>query len=130
VRHDWDDSKNRSNFKKHGIWFEEAQTIWADQHSIEFFDPQRRRRLKIMKKEYDLSKLKKRPGKVKSAPESAKTPISIRLDGAVLTELRTEAERLGIPYQTLIGSILHRYANSELVDQKAVNLERLLKKVS
>lgn len=70
-----------------------------------------------MKKEYDLSKLKKRPpGKVKSDPEAAKTPISIRLDGAILAELRTEAERLGIPYQTFIGSILHRYANSELVD--------------
>jgi predicted DNA binding CopG/RHH family protein len=83
-----------------------------------------------MKKEYDLSKLKKRPGKVKSDPEAAKTPISIRLDGSVLAELRTEAERLGIPYQTFIGSILHRYANSELVDRKAVNLEQLLKKVS
>jgi len=83
-----------------------------------------------MKKEYDLSKLKKRPGKVKSDPDAAKTPISIRLDASVLAELRTESERLGIPYQTFIGSILHRYANGELVDRKAMNLEQLLKKVS
>lgn len=82
-----------------------------------------------MKKEYDLNKLKKRPGKVKSDPEAAKIPISIRLDGSVLADLRTEAERLGIPYQTFIGSILHRYTQQELVDRKAINLDRLFKKV-
>jgi len=83
-----------------------------------------------MKKEYDLTKLKKRPGKVKSDPEAAKTPISIRLDGSVLADLRSEAERLGIPYQTFIGSILHRYANQQLVDRKAIDLEKLLRKAS
>ncbi len=83
-----------------------------------------------MKKEYDLRKLKKRPGKGKTDPESAKTPISIRLDGSVLADLRAEAERLGIPYQTFIGSILHRYANQELVDRRAINLEQMLKKIS
>ena len=83
-----------------------------------------------MKKEYDLNKLKKRPGKVKADPEAAKTPISIRLDGSVLAEFRTEAERLGMPYQTLIGSVLHRYAHGELVDPKAVNLDDLIKKAS
>ena len=35
-----DDNKNRSNFKKHGIWFEEAKTVWADAGSIEFLDPE------------------------------------------------------------------------------------------
>jgi uncharacterized DUF497 family protein len=39
VKFEWDDSKDRANFKKHGVWFEEAQTIWADAHSVEFFDP-------------------------------------------------------------------------------------------
>lgn len=24
---EWDDRKNEANFKKHGIWFEEAQTV-------------------------------------------------------------------------------------------------------
>jgi predicted DNA binding CopG/RHH family protein len=71
-----------------------------------------------MKKEYDLSKLKRRPGKVKTVPDATKVPISIRLDGGVLASLKTEAERLGIPYQTLIGSLLHRYSTGELVDKK------------
>ena len=39
VEFEWDDQKNTSNFKKHGIWFEEAQTVWADTKSVEFFDP-------------------------------------------------------------------------------------------
>jgi uncharacterized DUF497 family protein len=30
---------NRSNFRKHGVWLEEAQTVWADPTSVEFFDP-------------------------------------------------------------------------------------------
>jgi hypothetical protein len=33
---DWDDSKNLVNFKKHAIWFEEAQTVWADQQPQSF----------------------------------------------------------------------------------------------
>jgi predicted DNA binding CopG/RHH family protein len=83
-----------------------------------------------MKKEYDLGKLRKRPGKVKVDPDAAKTPISIRLDGAVLADLRSEAERLGIPYQTLISSVLHRYITGELVDPKAINLSRIVAKAS
>ncbi len=83
-----------------------------------------------MKKEYDLKKLKKRSGAVKVSPEAAKVPISIRLDGGELSELRTEAERLGIPYQTLIGSVLHRYVSGELVDRASPELKKLLKDVS
>lgn len=37
---DWDDQKNTANFHKHGIWFEEAKTVWADSRSSEFFDPE------------------------------------------------------------------------------------------
>ncbi len=37
---EWDERKNAANFKKHEVWFEEAQTTWADEHAIEFFDPE------------------------------------------------------------------------------------------
>ena len=37
---EWSNSKNIANFRKHSVWFEEAQTIWADEKSLEFFDPQ------------------------------------------------------------------------------------------
>ena len=80
-----------------------------------------------MKKEYDLKRLRPRPGKVKVDKEALKVPISIRLDGGVLSDLKTEAERLGIPYQTHVGSVLHQYANGELIQRKTVDL---LKKIS
>jgi predicted DNA binding CopG/RHH family protein len=82
-----------------------------------------------MKKAYDLKKMKKRPGPVKIIPEAAKVAISIRLDGGELSEVRTEAERLGVPYQTFIGSIIHRYVSGELVDRKSPDLKKLLKQV-
>lgn len=39
MKFEWDEKKNQTNHRKHGIWFEEAQTIWADASAIEFFDP-------------------------------------------------------------------------------------------
>lgn len=71
-----------------------------------------------MKDKYDLTKLKKRPGKVKVDPEAGKTMISIRLDGNDLGDIKREALRLGIPYQTLICSVLHRFITGELIDKK------------
>jgi uncharacterized DUF497 family protein len=35
---EWDENKNRSNIKKHGISFEEAQTVFYDENATEFFD--------------------------------------------------------------------------------------------
>ncbi|MES2802105.1 MAG: CopG family antitoxin [Bdellovibrionota bacterium] len=68
-----------------------------------------------MKKDYDLKKIKTRPGKV--YPEAAKTAINVRLDTSVVADIKYEAHRLGIPYQTLINSILHRFTTGELVDK-------------
>ena len=69
-----------------------------------------------MRKEYDLKSIKKR--KIKSDAEASKIATSIRLDGSDVADLKTEALRMGIPYQTLIGSILHRYVTGELLDRK------------
>ena len=73
-----------------------------------------------MKKEYDFSKSKLRSERVKPDKFPAKFPTSIRLDGSVLSWFKTEAERLGVPYQTLISSVLHRYSHSELIDSKEI----------
>jgi hypothetical protein len=35
----WDEHKNRANKKKHGISFEEAQSVFFDENAIEFYDP-------------------------------------------------------------------------------------------
>ena len=34
----WNESKNTTNKKKHGISFEEAKTVFWDEKAIEFFD--------------------------------------------------------------------------------------------
>jgi uncharacterized DUF497 family protein len=36
---EWDDHKNASNKRKHGVSFEEAQTVFFDEKAIEFDDP-------------------------------------------------------------------------------------------
>jgi len=36
---EWDDTKNKTNIQKHGVSFEEAQTVFFDDNAIEFDDP-------------------------------------------------------------------------------------------
>ena len=40
LRFDWDEEKNESNRRKHGIWFEEAQSVFEDPHGRLFYDPE------------------------------------------------------------------------------------------
>lgn len=35
-----------------------------------------------------------------------------------------------MPYQTYIGSALHRYVQGELIDEKAANLVKIIRSVS
>ena len=39
IRFEWDRAKAALNTRKHGVSFEEAQTVFYDEHAIEFFDP-------------------------------------------------------------------------------------------
>ena len=38
MKFEWDEEKNLLNFEKHGVWFEEAQTVWIDSLALEFYD--------------------------------------------------------------------------------------------
>jgi uncharacterized protein (DUF4415 family) len=86
-----------------------------------------KRKKKTMKKEYNLKKLRKRPGKTKVDPDAVKVPISLRLDAVVLAMLKTESDKRGLPYQTLIGSILHQFVHGELIDRKTIEILKKLK---
>jgi len=35
----WDERKNRANRRKHGVSFEEAQSVFFDENASEYFDP-------------------------------------------------------------------------------------------
>jgi hypothetical protein len=39
LRFVWDASKNRANQRKHGVWFEEAQTAFLDENAQVYLDP-------------------------------------------------------------------------------------------
>lgn len=39
IRFEWDERKNRSNRRKHGVSFEEAQTVFFDERAMEYPDP-------------------------------------------------------------------------------------------
>lgn len=51
-----------------------------------------------------------------AAAKEGRRPLSIRLDSADLAALKHLAERDGMPYQTLLGSIVHKYVTGTLVD--------------
>jgi uncharacterized DUF497 family protein len=38
IKFDWDPAKAAANFKKHGVSFEEAQSVFYDDFAIQFFD--------------------------------------------------------------------------------------------
>ena len=42
--------------------------------------------------------------------------VNIRIAENVLEELKRRSQREGLPYQTLISSILHKYVTDRLVD--------------
>lgn len=46
--------------------------------------------------------------------------INIRISEHDLARLRQRSEEEGIPYQTLIASVLHKYVSDRLVDEKDI----------
>ena len=46
--------------------------------------------------------------------------VNIRLSEAVLEQLKRRSREEGIPYQTLISSVLHKFVTDRLVDESAV----------
>lgn len=43
--------------------------------------------------------------------------VNIRLSSPVLLEIQARAAEEGLPYQTLIASVLHKYVTGRLVEQ-------------
>jgi len=46
--------------------------------------------------------------------------VNIRISETVLVELKKRSQEEGIPYQTLISSVLHKFVTNRLVDEKAI----------
>ncbi len=69
-----------------------------------------------MKKEYDLKKMK-RVQRPRLDPKETKIAMTLRIDGDVVLWFRKEAERTGIPYQTLLNSKLRETMNQPSLDE-------------
>jgi len=74
-----------------------------------------------MKNEYDLKSMKQRP-KREADPEALKISVHLRLDAIIVSDLKEKAERMGLPYQTLINSVLKQYLNGEIVSRETVSM--------
>lgn len=46
--------------------------------------------------------------------------INIRISERVREQLKNRSQEEGIPYQTLIASILHKFVTNRLVDEKSI----------
>lgn len=85
--------------KKHTNFTKEEEQILMDFESSDFesqgFDLTDKKRYQLIAKN-TLNKTKN---------------INLRVSERVLLHLKSKATELGIPYQTLVSSILHRYVN-------------------
>jgi predicted DNA binding CopG/RHH family protein len=70
------------------------------------------------------------PGVLQSLREAARATghkdqrINIRLSSGDLQAIRTRALQEGVPYQTLISSVLHKYVSGTLQEQPAIQAAR------
>ena len=49
-----------------------------------------------------------------------KNRITLRLSNQTLEAIKQKAQEEGLPYQTFISSILYKYANDKLLDEKHI----------
>lgn len=75
-----------------------------------------------MRKEYDFSKLKRAEPKYLKRMKAA---VTMRLDPNVIVYFKRLAEKVGVPYQSLINYVLRDYANHRLTP--TANWDKLLR---
>lgn len=72
---------------------------WIEDHADEFVPVKGAKRKQI---EQILAAMRK------------KKAITLRIRNLDLEKIKVKAEKEGLPYQTLIGSVLHKYADNQL----------------
>ncbi len=65
---------------------------------------------------------KKEKDKIKSIidKENEKKSISLRLRKYDIEKLKERARQEGIPYQTLLSSLIHKFITDQLIDKKSI----------
>jgi predicted DNA binding CopG/RHH family protein len=83
------------------------KNIVLDDYEKEILDAFETGRLKPLKEKTDFQSIAKNTLK-------KDRKINIRISGNDISSIQRRAAREGIPYQTLIGSVLHKYASGYL----------------
>lgn len=84
---------------------------WYENHSDEFKPVQN---IEEMRKK--LIEAANKPAVINYSERKTKKPVTIRIDDGDINLLKTKALEQGLQYQSLVCSILHRYAVGTLVD--------------
>ncbi len=84
-----------------------------EQEILDAFESGKLKKSKNSKKQVEQHKL------VAEATFKKDTRINIRLSSRDLRSLQARALREGIPYQTLVSSVLHKYVDGQLIDKTA-----------
>lgn len=86
---------------------------------------------KTLKEAMKAAKATRKSQQVAAQPiTETKVNISIRLDLEVLNWLKDEGKRQGLPYQTLINSILKKTSSNETIEERLSRIEKALFKKS
>ncbi|MFI4940684.1 MAG: hypothetical protein ACHP7O_10155 [Burkholderiales bacterium] len=84
-----------------------------DDYELEILDAYEKGRLKSVATKAELAKFKA----AARATAIKDRRVNIRLSAGDLSDIQVKALEEGIPYQTLIASILHKYATGRLSEQ-------------
>ncbi|MGP1496456.1 MAG: hypothetical protein ACTTJG_06615 [Treponema sp.] len=93
----------------------DEEEAWYERHSDEFVPVKNQEEIRKR-----LMEAAKNPPKIQYGKKETKRHVSLRLDNEDIGKLRGIAVEQGLQYQSLIGSVLHRYAMGTLVDVSEV----------
>jgi len=100
------------------IWEDEMSKIKLDKKEKDILDSYERGEWKSVKNLEE--EIEKHRGYARQTLKKDKR-VNIRISSMVLEELQTMAVEDGMPYQTLISSILHRFVTGRLVERPKSN---------
>jgi predicted DNA binding CopG/RHH family protein len=84
-----------------------------DQYELEILEAFESGKLKSVLSKAEIEKLKA----AAKATATKDRRVNIRLSSFDLSDIQVRAMQEGIPYQTLIASVLHKYVNGHLTDR-------------
>jgi predicted DNA binding CopG/RHH family protein len=87
---------------------------YYDKHEKELIESVERGEWKSIE---NLEEEKKRYSKIFKASSKKSERVTINLTQKDLKDLKIKASIEGLPYQTLIGSVLHKYVTGKLVEK-------------